>query len=379
MQVAIVCAGFTPGEADQLRRAMATFKQTAGVSPFRDKMIAGMEARGYTADFAERTFKQIEGFGSYGFPESHAASFALVAYASAWVKCHHPDVFCAALLNSQPMGFYAPSQVVQDAAAHGVTVRPVCVNASQWDCTLEVGAVRLGLRMAKGLAQADAAALVTRRDGGYGSVAEVWRRAAVDMAALERLAEADGFAGLGLDRRAALWALRGLGGAPLPLFAAAPATPEPPVTLAPMAEGRAVVEDYRATGLSLRGHPMVFLRGTLAAGGVIPCGALTAVRDGRRVTVAGLVLVRQKPGSAKGVMFITVEDETGLANLIVWPALFAQQRRLVLSANTVACRGRVQQAEGVTHLVVEALEDLSGLLRSLGETGRGFTRPPRLG
>ncbi len=224
MQVAIVCAGFTPGEADQLRRAMATFKKTGGVSPFRDKMINGMVARGYQAEFAERTFKQIEGFGSYGFPESHAASFALIAYASSWMKCHHPDVFCAALLNAQPMGFYAPAQVARDARQHGVEVRPPCVNASQWDCTLEPGAgrflaVRMGLRMAKGLAQAQAEAVLGAAATGYASVAEVWRRAAVPVAALERLAEADAFAGLGVDRRAALWAIRGLGEPPPPLLA----------------------------------------------------------------------------------------------------------------------------------------------------------------
>ncbi len=375
MQVAIVCAGFTPGEADQLRRAMATFKQTGGVSHFRDKMIAGMVARGYTAEFAERTFKQIEGFGSYGFPESHAASFALIAYASAWMKCHHPAVFCAALLNAQPMGFYAPAQVVRDARDHGVEVRPVCVNASKWDCTLEDGAVRLGLRMAKGLAETDAAAIVAQRDGlqesvaqrggGYASVADVWRRAGVKLAALERLAEADGFGSLGLDRRGALWALRGLGEAPLPLFAAAEAR-EPAVRLTPMTEGRAVVEDYQSIGLSLRRHPVAFLREALAGRGMVPCSALPALRDGRRAVVAGIVLVRQKPGSAKGVMFITIEDETGIANLILWPSQFAKQRRLVLSASMVACRGQVQQAEGVTHMVVEALEDLSGLLRSVG-------------
>ena len=224
MQVAIVCAGFTPGEADQLRRAMATFKKTGGVSPFRDKMINGMVARGYTAEFAAKTFKQIEGFGSYGFPESHAASFALIAYASSWMKCHHPDVFCAALLNAQPMGFYAPAQVVRDAREHGVEVRPVCVNASLWDCTLEdtdgrFMAVRMGLRMAKGLAAAHAALVIDRREAGYASVEDVWRRASVPVAALERIAEADGFTALGADRRGALWAIRGLGEPPPPLLA----------------------------------------------------------------------------------------------------------------------------------------------------------------
>ena len=235
MQVAIVCAGFTPGEADQLRRAMATFKKTGGVSPFHDKMINGMVARGYTAEFAAKTFKQIEGFGSYGFPESHAASFALIAYASSWMKCHHPDVFCAALLNAQPMGFYAPAQVVRDAREHGVEVRAVCVNASVWDCTLEdtdgrFMAVRMGLRMAKGLVAAHAAAVIGRRGAGYGSVEDVWRLASVPLAALERLAEADGFASLGADRRAALWAIRGLGEPPPPLLALC-ALPCPPPLL----------------------------------------------------------------------------------------------------------------------------------------------------
>jgi error-prone DNA polymerase len=390
MQVAIVCAGFTPGEADQLRRAMATFKQTGGVSPFRDKMINGMVARDYTPEFAERTFKQIEGFGSYGFPESHAASFALIAYASSWMKCHHPDVFCAALLNAQPMGFYAPAQVVRDAREHGVEVRPVCVNASVWDCTLEASdgrfmAVRMGLRMAKGLAQAHADAVIEQRGVGYRSVADLWQVAAVPVAALERLAEADAFTSVGADRRAALWAIRGLGEPPPPLLALRGLTPptrlsgEPSVTLPPMAEGGEVVEDYQSTGLSLRRHPVTFLRRDLRARGMITCAALAATKDGRRVVVPGIVLVRQKPGSAKGVMFITIEDETGIANLVLWPSLFEKQRRLVLSAGMIACRGRVQREGEVVHVVVEHLIDLSQELRSVGnrsvpfpiERGRG--------
>jgi error-prone DNA polymerase len=371
MQVAIVCAGFSPGEADQLRRSMGTFKHTGGVSHFREKMINGMTARGYTGDFAERIFKQIEGFGSYGFPESHAASFALIAYASAWMKCHHPAVFCAALLNAQPMGFYAPAQIVRDAREHGVPVRPVCINASQWDCTLEGGAVRLGLRMTKSLAATDAAAIVANRGAGYVSVADVWRRAKIALAALERVAEADGFGGLGLDRRGALWALRGLGEAPLPLFAATE-TREPAVNLTPMTAGRVVVEDYQSTGLSLRRHPVAFLREDLAGRGILPCSALPALRDGRRLVVAGIILVRQRPGSAKGVIFITLEDETGIANLVVGKDLFEKQRRVVLSASMLACHGRVQQAEGVTHVVVEHLEDLSGLLRSVGQRDAPF-------
>ncbi len=371
MQVAIVCGGFTPDEADQLRRAMATFKVTGGVSHFRAKLIKGMTGRNYTADFAARTFSQIEGFGSYGFPESHAASFALVAYASAWMKCHHPDVFCCALLNSQPMGFYAPAQVVRDAREHGVEVRPVDVNRSRWDCTLEGPAVRLGLRMVHGLAGTHAASVVTARgEHGYDSLDDLWRRAGVPVAALEQLAEADGFGSLGLDRRAALWAIRGLADAPLPLFAAADTRPEivePPVALVPMPAGREVVEDYGSTGLTLRQHPVSFLRDELRRRGMVTCADLAVIRDGQRVVVPGLVLVRQKPGSAKGVMFMTTEDETGVANLILWPSLFARQRRLVLTASMVACHGRVQKESGVVHVIADRLEDLSGMLRSVGE------------
>ena len=385
MQVAIHCAGFTPGEADQLRRSMATFKMTGGVSKFRDKLIAGMVARNYPQEFAENTFRQIEGFGSYGFPESHAASFALIAYASAWMKCHHPDVFSCALLNSQPMGFYAPAQVVDDAKRHGVEIRPVSANDSRWDCTLEktdgrFRAVRLGLRMAKGLGNADAAAIVlARADEPFTSVEEMARRAAVPMAALERLAEADAFACLRLDRRSALWAIRGLGDTALPLWAAAdaggrprPEAAEPAVALTPMTDGRAVVEDYRSLGLSLRAHPVSFLRGGLTARGMIACGDLRTARDGRRVTVPGLVLVRQKPGSAKGIMFITIEDESGIANIVVWPSIFEANRPLILSARMIAVRGRVQREGEVIHIVAEALEDLSPLLASLGRQSADF-------
>lgn len=380
MQVAIHCAGFTPSEADQLRRSMATFKVTGGVSAFRDKLVGGMVARGYTPEFAQRTFAQLEGFGSYGFPESHAASFALIAYASAWVKCHHPEVFCAALLNSQPMGFYAPAQVVRDAREHGVAVRPVCVNASRWDCTLEPApgsrrAVRLGLRLVKGLTNADAARLVAHLgEAPYRSIEEVWRRAGLPPAALERLAEADGFGALGVDRRQALWAVRGLADHVLPLFAAADRgrVPEPeiieaPVRLAALREGQQVVEDYRSTGLSLRGHPLAFLRRDLAARGMVSCGELASLRDGQRIALAGLVLVRQKPGSAKGVLFITVEDETGVANLIVWPSVFEQQRRVILSAGLLGCRGRVQREGEVLHVIVKEVEDLTAMLQSVAQ------------
>lgn len=391
MRVAIECAGFTASEADQLRRAMATFKFTGGVSHFKDKLVNGMVERGYTAEFAEKTFSQLEGFGSYGFPESHAASFALIAYASSWLKCHHPDVFCAALLNAQPMGFYAPAQIVRDAREHGVEVRPVCVNASRWDCTLEPTgedgrfAVRLGMRMVRGLANADAARIVANRsDRSFGSVDDLWRRAGAPVSSLVRLAEADAFQpDLKLERREALWAIKALRDDPLPLFAAAPtdgqASPpeisEPVPTLKSMTPGREVVEDYSHLGLTLRDHPLTFLRDELSSRHVMTCADGTAMRDRRLTRVAGLVLVRQKPGSAKGVMFITIEDETGVANLVIWPSLYEQQRRVVLSASFLVVDGKVQREGDVVHIVATRLHDGSDLLASVGDRGDTFPIP----
>ena len=391
MRIAIVCAGFSPGEADMLRKSMATFKFTGGVSRFRDKLIKGMVANGYDPGFAETTFKQLEGFGSYGFPESHAASFALIAYASAWLKCWHPDVFCAALLNSQPMGFYAPAQIVRDAQDHGVEIRPLCVNASRWDCTLEPAgddgrcAVRLGLRLAKGLANAHAAAIVAARgDHPFSSVDDLWRRGGVPVAALTRIAEADGLhQAFGLARRDALWAIKGLTGEELPLFAAAsrraggpvPETSEPAIALRPMTAGTEVVEDYSHVGLSLRSHPVAFLRAELRQRRIISCADAMASRDGRRVETAGIVLVRQRPGSARGVMFITLEDETGIANLVVWKKVFEQHRRVVLSAGMIAVTGRIQREGEVVHVVVHRITDLSHELASLGERDAPFPLP----
>jgi error-prone DNA polymerase len=380
MRVAIVCAGFTPSEADQLRRAMATFRFNGTVANFRDKLISGMIARKYTREFAEKTFKQIEGFGSYGFPESHAASFALIAYASSWMKCHHPDIFCCAILNAQPMGFYAPAQIVRDARQHGVEVRPVCVNASRWDCTLEpvagkLLAVRLGLRMVKGLSNGHAADLIgARGEQPYRTVTELWQRAGVPVAALERIAEADGFQTLSLDRRQALWAIRGLADTALPLFAGAEAeaAKEPAIVLPPMREGNEVVEDYRSTGLTLRRHPVSFLREELARERIVSCAALADLRDGARATVSGVILVRQRPGSASGVVFVTIEDETDHANLIVWPPVFERQRLLVMSASMIACRGKVQKEGEVIHVVADLLTDLSELLASVGQRDGAF-------
>jgi error-prone DNA polymerase len=392
MQLAIKCAGFTPGEADQLRRAMATFKNTGTISTFGVKMIDGMVKNRYDRDFAVRLFRQLEGFGSYGFPESHAASFALLAYASSWLKCRHPDVFCAALINSQPMGFYAPAQIVRDAQAHGVEVRPVCVNASRWDCTLEPRdsndgrlAVRLGLRMVKGLANSEASNLVTNRaDQPFESIDDLWQRCPIPASALVELAEADAFRpSLGFARREALWAIKALRDEPLPLFVAAAkreAGPvmeqnEPAVALRSMPAGGEVVEDYSHVGLTLRDHPVSFLRADLARRRILACADAVARRDKQWVEVAGIILVRQRPGSAKGVMFITIEDETGVANVVVWPKVFEKQRSIVLGAGMLGVKGYIQREGEVVHVVARELIDLSNDLASVGARGEPFPLP----
>ncbi len=387
MQVAIHCAGFSPGEADQLRRAMGTFKGEGTVTYFRDRLVNGMTERGYDPAFAERTFAQLEGFGSYGFPESHAASFALIAYASSYIKYHHPDVFCAALLNSQPMGFYAPAQIVGDARRHGVPVRPICVNASRWDCTLEKAgsgrllAVRLGLRLAKGLSNQQAAKLVACRSSAYESLDDVWRRAGLDQRALQALAEADAFHALGRDRRGALWDIKAMVDTPMPLFAAAdrhrnrpePEIVEPVFVLPEMTEGQNVVDDYHAAGLTLRSHPVAFLREELDCRGITRCGDLHTLADRRRVTIAGIVIMRQRPGTANGTMFLTIEDETGMANLILWPDRIERQRRVVLSASMVACHGTLQKEGDVIHVVVRELDDMTPLLATVGQSDDGIS------
>ncbi|MGN6770093.1 MAG: error-prone DNA polymerase [Rhizobiaceae bacterium] len=393
MRVAIECAGFTAGEADQLRRAMATFKHTGGVSKFGEKLISGMVDNGYDRDFAERTFRQLEGFGSYGFPESHAASFALIAYVSSWVKCWHPDVFCCALINAQPMGFYAVAQIVRDARDHGVEMRPACVNASRWDCTLEPTdvdgsfAVRLGLRLVKGLGNAEAARLTAcREERLYASVDDLWRRAGIPAAALVELAEADAFRpSLGLARREALWAIKALRDEPLPLFAAAaareaiivPEQAEPAVSLRPMTAGREVVGDYGHLGLTLRQHPVSFLREELTYRHIVTCADAVSSRDRRWVDVAGLVLVRQRPGSAKGVMFMTIEDETGVANIVIWEKVFERFRRVVLGAGMIGIKGRIQREGEVVHVVARELFDLSAELAGIAARDAEFLVPHR--
>ena len=413
MKIAIVAAGFSPGEADKLRRAMATFRRVGTIHTFQTKMIEGMAKNGYDRAFAERCFRQIEGFGEYGFPESHAASFALLVYASCWLKAFYPDVFCAAILNAQPMGFYAPAQLVRDAREHGVEMRAVDINASFWDCTLETPepdsggpsgrmhprhrdmarvirgdrAVRLGFRMVKGLSEASLARLVERRGAGYDSVRDVWLRSGLDRGQIERLADADAFRSIGLDRRAALWAVRALDAAPaeeaLPLFAgSSPADPdradngaaiagEAEVALPAMPPGEHVVHDYRHLGLSLKAHPVAFLRSEVLPLGAVGNAQLDRLPAGRRVTVAGLVLVRQRPGSAKGVIFMTLEDETGVANVIVWPKVFEAFRPVVIGSRLVAVTGRLQSESGVIHVVAERLDDLTPLLGAIETKGIG--------
>ncbi len=504
MKIAIVAAGFTPAEADRLRRAMATFRHTGTIHTFRDKLVEGMAARGYERGFAERCFHQIEGFGEYGFPESHAASFALLVYVSAWFKCHTPEVFACALLNSQPMGFYAPAQIVRDARQHGVEVRGVDVNHSHWDCTLEpaggkhwetethptpslphkgggssrngslphkpspsrgegwVGvaqetatagvtreatrafALRLGLRQIKGFREEDAETIAAARGSGYADPRALWRRAGVSARALAQLAEADAFASMGLARREAIWAVRALGAPPPPLFAAAEAqgetvgagfkpaptwrsdaanvvgagfkpaptnpatrqeTPSPlvregrghaisragrptggetppgwsretPVVLPAEQPGEAVANDYAALRLSLKHHPMKLLRGQMDARGVELSARLMDITPDRKVSVAGLVLVRQRPGSAKGVIFATLEDETGTANVIVWPDIFERFRRVILSARLLLVEGVLQREGIVAHVIARRLVDLSHLLDELADGAGPAHHPP---
>jgi error-prone DNA polymerase len=438
MKIAIVAAGFTPSEADRLRRSMATFKHVGTISTFQDKMVEGMAARGYPRDFALRCFKQIEGFGTYGFPESHAASFALLVYASAWMKCRYPDVFACALLNAQPMGFYAPAQIVRDAREHGISIEEVDVNFSDWDATLEphtsqpdstagqlhprhasmqseilsTHKLRLGFRQIKGLCEADMKQLVALRKNGYDSIRDLWLRTRLSPGILEILAQADVFGSLGLDRREALWAVRGLNRTgdkdDLPLLQALSWCPlEADAKLPPMPPGEQVIEDYRHLSLSLKGHPVAFVRERLdhddfglnqskimnvidsknlerdaggKPGSTFPHPALTQNKicraeelailpPGGRVSVAGLVLVRQRPGSAKGVIFLTLEDETGIANVIVWPKILEIYRPAVIGARFIAVTGRLQNEAGVIHVIMERAKDLTFLLSDLNAQG----------
>lgn len=357
MKIAMVAAKFTGDEANRLRRAMATFRNLGTIQHFQEMMVGRMVARGYERSFAEACFRQIEGFGSYGFPESHAASFALLVYASAWLKCHHPAAFAAALINSQPMGFYAPAQIIRDARDHGVNVLPVDINASAWDCTLEEGGLRLGLRLVRGFQQSWAAQISGRKF----STLE-----AVDLpkAALDALAAAGAFSSLIPTRREALWraATRQM---PAPL--AAPRAAQQ-LNLPRMSEGEEVAADYRSLGLSLRAHPCALLRVRLAQANAVTCLAAAQARGGSQLRLGGMVIMRQRPGTAKGTVFITIEDETGIANLIIWPSLVQSLRQKILNATLLIAEGQLQRSEeNVTHIVVDRLADRSGWLSALEE------------
>ena len=394
MRLAIDAAKFTPPEADRLRRAMATFKRSGTIQYFEKKFIDGMSNRGYDRDFAVRCFDQIKGFGDYGFPESHAASFAILVYVSAWIKCRYPDVFAAALLNSQPMGFYAVSQIVRDAQEHGVEIRPADINRSDWDCAIEAGSVsgrlhprhhvmkhdirsthalRLGLRQIGGFSEDWANTIESVRGRGFDSVRDLWLRTHLPPKALETLAHADAFNSLGLSRRDALWAVKALRRAgdkdDLPLFARA-AMPElePDAHLPSMPPGEQVIEDYRHLHLSLKAHPVSFLRAELDARGIVRHDLLPTLAPGRRVTIGGLVLVRQRPGNGNAI-FMTLEDETAIANTIVWPRKFEQYRPVVMGARLISVTGVLQNEKNVIHIVADHFEDLTHLLGRLSEQG----------
>jgi error-prone DNA polymerase len=370
MKIAIDAAQFSAAEANQLRKAMATFRSKGKIETLEEKMVGRMVARGYDPDFAQRCFDQIKGFGEYGFPESHAASFAHLVYVSSWLRWKYPAAFAAALLNSQPMGFYAPAQIVRDAREHGVEVREVDVNYSDWDCTLELGALRLGLRQVDGLHPEAAGRLAARRP--YASVEELRSRGKMPVHAIQRLAAADAFRSMGLDRRAALWDSRALKQAPdLPLFAVAEARDEgsetEPARLPAMPLAEHVISDYQTVRLSLKGHPMHFLRAHYSAQKFVTAEELKKIRDGKRLSMAGVVLIRQRPGTSKGVVFITIEDETGIANLVVWPDVFERQRKIVMGARLMAVHGIVQKDpdSDVIHVVAGRLEDHTAMLSHL--------------
>ncbi|QSA98322.1 error-prone DNA polymerase [Methylococcus sp. EFPC2] len=376
MQIAMVAAGFTAGEADQLRRAMAAWKRKGGLEPFEHKLMAGMRERGYGEEFAQRIFQQIKGFGDYGFPESHSASFALLAYVSAWLKCHHPAAFCCALLNSQPMGFYQPSQLIQDARRHGVEIRPVDVQASAAQCSLECAdeappALRLGYNQVKGCSERAASAIVRAREEGlFRDVADLATRAGLERKDLECLAAADALKSLAGNRHRAYWEAAALE-PPTPVFGTPYIAEASPMLRSP-SEAQDILADYAATGLSLRRHPLELLRDKLRERGVTTAQALRDKRDGSIARVAGLVIGRQRPMTAAGVTFVTLEDETGQVNLVVWASLAQKQRKALLKSRLLAATGQVQQEDGVLHLVAGRLEDWSALIGSLAFKSRDF-------
>lgn len=391
MKIAMVAAGFDSAETEELRRAMATFRSRGGIEKLEQKMVGRMVARGYQAEFAQRCFDQIKGFGEYGFPESHAAAFAHLVYVSAWLRCHYPAAFAAALLNSQPMGFYAPAQIIRDAQDHGVAVYPPDVNYSDWDNTLVPSggcgkgqggatgvALRLGLRQVAGLAKAAGARVLAGRDIPYDDLGDLQRRTGLDMAALGALAAADCCGSMGIDRRGAIWQAQALKPLPpLPLFRQGePADPQ--VELPVMPKREEVIADYQTLRLSLKAHPLRFLRRSLQRQGYVSANGLAGQAHGARVQMAGLVLIRQRPGTAKGVCFLTIEDETGTANLVFWPKVFTRFRKVVMGARVIAIKGRIQRAQGITHIVVTEAQDRSDVLGRLAGTEKrdlGAARP----
>ncbi|MES2515479.1 MAG: error-prone DNA polymerase [Bacteroidota bacterium] len=374
MEIAIVAAGFTPAEADELRRSMATFKAKGMVNNFETKLVTGMMAKGYTEEFAKRVFRQLKGFGSYGFPESHAVSFALLVYVSSWLKCHFPDVFATAILNSMPMGFYQPAQLVTDARKHGVTVKAADINYSNWDNILEEKegrhcALRLGFRQVEGARHADMQILMAARSAHQKITIPQLVDAGVPLSALEKLADADCFRSIGLDRRKALWEISALSDHAQGLFAGQ--TPdnssEQCITLPDMQLFEHVIEDYRSTTLSLKAHPVIFAREKLQQLKVISSYELSNCNDGEIIRIAGLVLVRQRPGTASGICFITIEDETGTSNLVVFKKLFHQYRKEIVHCRMLMVEGKVQKEGAVIHVVVKKCYDLSGLLLPIGD------------
>ena len=382
MKIAMEAAQFNSKEANQLRKAMATFRSTGTIGLLEEKMVGRMVARGYPEDFAVRCFNQIKGFGEYGFPESHAASFAQLVYVSSWLKCHFPDAFCAALLNSQPMGFYAPAQLVRDAQNHGVIVHAPDINFSDWDSTLEPistggWAIRLGLRQVGGLRSDAAAKIMHARNEPYRDIADLQSRAKVSAAHVHRLAEADAMRSLFIDRRQALWEAKGLRDAPdLPLFQGhADEGTEATVPLPVMPTCEQVVADYQTMRLSLKAHPMSFLRKSMTKQGFVTTQQLLQTRHGQKIKMAGLVLIRQKPGTAKGVCFITIEDEFGVANLVVWPKMMETYRKTVMQSRLLLIEGYVQRDVEIIHVVAQHLEDKTDALARLATASDTPQRP----
>jgi len=387
MKIAIVAAGFTPAEADGLRRAMATFRRMGTIQQYRNKMIRGMIARGYEEDFANRCFKQIEGFGDYGFPESHAASFALLVYVSAWLKYHHPAIFACSLLNSQPMGFYAPAQIVGDASKHGVTIYPPDVNYSHWDSTIEItaeglDALRLGLRQIKGFREDFADQLITARKMGNGrpffDIDDFARRSNLPKSVLEQLADADAFQSINLSRRQALWSTQRVNSNQAPLFIeSGEGIVEQKVHLPSMGLGEEVSHDYRTIHLSLKDHPLSLLRNLMTSMRAIPAKKLSKIENGGVVSVSGLVISRQRPGTASGVIFTTLEDETGSANVIIWPSVFEKYRKETLVSKLLLVRGELQREGLVIHIIARHLIDMTSKLYELATPYKNNTQKPR--